>query len=278
MLRKMLLTASAVLLAGTVGCRHRCCHLNDPDKRPRPFLPEAPRNPTLLPPAGVPTTPAPSVLPPTGSSNFPPPALDLQPAPGPAPKGGPELLFPESPPGSSSARPTQPGTPGILGAPVKPQTSEPPKGAAPSGVNGATKVKDGLFAGRKPTLDGFDSLKNAGFRSVVYLHPTGQDVSAIKDVAATRGLAFHPIETTPETLADALAEFNRVTADRLNRPAYVFGEDDLRAGAVWYLHLRTVDALGDDAARLRAKPLGLSDQGSEGRAFTLAIQRVLESK
>ena len=79
-------------------------------------------------------------------------------------------------------------------------------------------------------------------------------------------------------LADASAEFNKATADRLNRPAYVFADQDVRAGAVWYLNLRTADALGDDVARLRARPLGLSDQGDEGRAFALAIQRILESK
>ena len=65
---------------------------------------------------------------------------------------------------------------------------------------------------------------------------------------------------------------------RLTRPAYVFADDAPRAGAVWYLHFRTADALGDDVARLRAKPLGLTEQGDEGRAFALAIQRVLETK
>jgi hypothetical protein len=47
---------------------------------------------------------------------------------------------------------------------------------------------------------------------------------------------------------------------------------------VWYLHFRNADALGDDVARLRAKPLGLSEQGEEGKAFALAIQKVLASK
>ena len=52
----------------------------------------------------------------------------------------------------------------------------------------------------------------------------------------------------------------------------------MRAGAVWYLHFRTAEALGDDVARLRAKALGLSEAGDEGKAFAVAIQRVLETR
>lgn len=273
MTRKLMLAAVAALVVGGVGCRHRCCHLNDPDKRPAPYLPDAPRNPTLLPPAGVPTTP--SVQPP-GTSNFPPPAsVDPLTNPSPTPKGGTETLFPDPLPGGAS-RPSQSGAPSFLGAPVKPQ-AETPK-ANNAGLPGYLKVKDGLFAGGRPTLDGFDALKTAGFRSVAYFHDAGTDTSAVKDMAATRGLTFHAIETTPETLAAASGEFNRVAADRLNRPLYAFGQDGVRAGAVWYLHFRTVDSLGDDVARLRAKPLGLTDAGDEGRAFTLAIARALETK
>lgn len=273
--RKLLLAATAALVVGSAGCRHRCCRLNEPGNRPSPYLPDAPRNPTLLPPANLPTTP--SVLPP-GTSGFPPPAsLDPLTNPSPAPKsGGTETLFPDPLPGGASSRPTQPVVPGFLGAPVKPQPETPKANTA--GLPGYTKVKDGLFAGGKPTLDGFDALKTMGFRSVAYFHAAGADVSAVKDMAATRGLQFHAVETTPESLADASAAFNRVAADRLNRPLYAFGQDASRAGAVWYLHLRTVDALGDDVARLRAKPLGLSEDGDEGRAFALAIQRVLETK
>ncbi|MCI0701539.1 MAG: hypothetical protein L0241_10695, partial [Planctomycetia bacterium] len=174
--------------------------------------------------------------------------------------------------------PGAPTKPGFLGPPAKAPTIEPAKAPVATGLPGYTKVKDGLFAGRKPTLDGFDSLKRVGFRTVIYLHSAGADVSAIKDMAATRDLAFITIETTPETLAEALTQFNRVTGEKANRPAYVFGEDDMRAGAVWYLHFRTADSLGDDVARVRAKALGLSEQGDEGRAFSLAIQRVLETK
>lgn len=267
--RKLLIASAAVLVAFT-GCRHRCHKLfhRDDDRLPPGAIP-APSN---LPPPGVPTTP--SVQP--GPSGFLPPA-SVTPPPAPAPKsGGPEVLFPDPLPGSSSSRPAQSG-PNVISAPVKPQTAEPPK-AGTAGLPGYTKVRDGLFAGGKPTLDGFDQLKASGFRSVVYLHAAGADVNAVKDVASTRGLNLVAIETTPETLADASKQFERAAGDRLTRPAYVFGDDPQRAGAVWYLYFRTALAESDDVARLSARPLGLSDAGDEGKAFALAIQRVLETR
>ncbi|MBN9120032.1 MAG: hypothetical protein J0I06_12860 [Planctomycetes bacterium] len=279
MRRRMLVLASVALVAAFVGCRHRCHKLRE-DCCP-PSGPAGTRSPILLPPAGVPTTPGgPSPAPPVtpGGSGYLPPAAVTPPGPAPAPNGGgPQVLFPDPLPGSSSSRPGQPGAPSIIGGPAKP-TAEPPKAPAATGLPGYTKVKDGLFAGGKPTLDGFDSLKNAGFRTVIYLHAAGADVSAVKDMASTRDLNFVAIETTPETLADANKQFDRLAGDRLTRPAYVFADDPVRAGAVWYLHFRTADALGDDVARLRARPLGLSDEGEEGRNFSLAIQRILATR
>jgi protein tyrosine phosphatase (PTP) superfamily phosphohydrolase (DUF442 family) len=270
MRRRMLLLASAALLVAFAGCRHHCrkpCDTCGPG-------PSGARSPILLPPAGVPTTPSP--VPSVGPSGYPPPAGVV---PAPAPNGsGPQVLFPDPLPGSASSRPGQPAAPNFLGGPVKTQTTEPPKAPTAAGLPGYTKVKDGLSAGGKPTLDGFDSLKAAGFRSVVYLHAAGADVSAVKDMASTRGLNFVAIETTPETLAEASKQFDRLVADRLTRPAYVFADDAMRAGAVWYLHFRGAEALGDDVARLRAKALGLNEAGDEGKAFALAIQRVLETR
>jgi hypothetical protein len=195
-------------------------------------------------------------------------------------KSGPDVLLPDPLPGGTSSRPTQAPPPGqnFLGAPV-PATKEPPRAASPlAGLTGYMKVKDGLYAGGKPTLDGFTALKNAGFRTVVYLHAPGADVSAVKDMASTRELQFIPIETTPETLADASKQFDRVATNKVNHPAYVFADTPVRAGAVWYLHFRNVDTQDNDVARLRAKTLGLNEQTEEGRAFWLAINRVLESK
>jgi hypothetical protein len=139
-------------------------------------------------------------------------------------------------------------------------------------------VKEGLATGRKPTLDGFDALKRASFRTVIYLHPAGADWSAAREVAVKRGLAFVAIETTPEKLAAAIDRFNATVADTARQPIYVCDDDGVRAGAIWYLHFRTADSLNDDVARVRARPLGLSEEGDEAKAFAMATQRYLESR
>lgn len=274
MRRRILFLASAAFVVAFAGCRHKCWKHNDCCGS-GPLPPGA--RPATIPPPGLPTTPGP-MFPPSGAS----PVPSVQP-PGsgytPAPKTGPDVLFPEPLPGSQSSRPTPPGKTSFLGAPVSPQSAEPPKvSAAPAGLPGYTKVKDGLYAGGKPTLEGFETLKRARFRTVIYLHAPGADVAATRDMASTRDLNFIDIETTPEKLADASKEFNRLTADKLNHPAYVFADDNTRAGALWYLHFRFVDSLDNDVARLRAKPLGLTEQGNEGEAFAIAIQKVLESR
>src|SRR5262249_29144241 len=161
------------------GCQHNCCS-NDVSRQPRPYLPPAPNSPYLLPPAGLPTTPAPpggsSVVPPVGpgdSRNYPPPDFGAM-TPTPT-KPPPQILFPDPLPGGGSSRSSFPGDPGygVLGGPAKPQTVEPPGAAktTTAGLPGFVRVKVGVASGRKPTLDGFDSLKQAGYRTVIYLHP-----------------------------------------------------------------------------------------------------------
>jgi protein tyrosine phosphatase (PTP) superfamily phosphohydrolase (DUF442 family) len=147
-----------------------------------------------------------------------------------------------------------------------------------TGLPGFAKLPDGLASGRKPDLDGFTSLRQAGYRAVIYLHPSGSDVSAIRELAGKRELKFISIETTPEKLTSALEAFNAALADKTIRPAYVFDDNGVRAGAMWYLHFKTAKSMNEDAARVMAKPLGLTDRGEEGQAFELAIQKYLADR
>jgi protein tyrosine phosphatase (PTP) superfamily phosphohydrolase (DUF442 family) len=277
-----LFTALASFFA--TGCQQTCC-LNKPDCRPKPYQPPAPNAPILLPPANLPTTggpaPAPSVIPSVSPSNYPPPNFGPN-TPGPSLKPPAEVLFPDPLPGGTSSRGSSPADRGVpvLQSPVKPSTTpEPPVvPAVMSGLPSFTRLNDGLASGRKPDLDGIASLKQAGYRTVIYLHPAGADVSAIKELAGKRELKFVSIETTPEKMTTALDEFNTALADKTARPAYVFDDDGVRAGAMWYLHFRSAKSMNDDAARIMAKPLGLTDRGEEGQAFELAIQKYLANR
>lgn len=308
MIRRLLVAAVASgTLLGAVGCRHHKCCTKSPCGPSPTYLPPAPGGPGTIPPTSLPTTPAP--IPAVGPSAAPQPEF-LQPRPGnygpppgaiptPVPNGGrpqPEVLLPDPLPGGASSRSTYPG-PGIgpvLGEPTTPKTSpEPPfaaktpaaapspmpKAAAPTGgLSGFTRIQDGVATGRKPTLDGFDSLKSAGFRTLAYLHPAGADVSAVRDVAQQRGFTFVAVETTPETLPDAVRRVGQLVADRGGQPVYVFDDDGVRTGAVWYAHFRTVDAQPADTARIRAAGIGLTDQTDEGKAFWVAIQQYLATR
>jgi hypothetical protein len=282
MIRRLLLSAVASGVVLGAGCRHKCCRTDTIGPAPAPFLPSGPNN---IPPPGVPVTPVTPVLPPAASGSLPPPAL------GPSSSGrpAPEVLTPDPLPSVGPSSRSSSASPGILGGPVKGpvQTKEPPLAktnavllpptAGPSavaGLPGLTKIKDGVTTGRRPTLDGFDGLKRGGYRTVVYLHPAGADVSAVRDMAETRGLSFVAVETTPATLAEALDRVNQTASEKAARPVYVFDDDGQRTGAVWYLHLKTVDLESPEVARIRARGIGLTDDSE----FWPAIQKVSASR
>jgi hypothetical protein len=135
-----------------------------------------------------------------------------------------------------------------------------------------------VASGRRPTLDGFDALQRANFRTLVYLHAPQADVTALRQIASQRQLDLVSLEVTPENLPQALAQFNAVVGDDSRHPLYVFDDDGVRAGVLWYLHFRTVEALNDDAARIRARPLGFPEQGEEATPWLLAVQRYLSQR
>jgi protein tyrosine phosphatase (PTP) superfamily phosphohydrolase (DUF442 family) len=276
---------SVLAALALAGCKHKCC-LNDPCNRPKPYQPPPPNGSILLPPAAVPTTPngpapAGAFVPPVGPSDMrnytPPPSLGPAPS-GPSFKPTPEVLYPDPLPAGPSSRSSSSNNSGNgARTPLAPAAPVVPESAAATGLPGFRKVKEGLASGRRPDLDGFATLRQRGYRTVIYLHAPGADVPAVQQVAEKQGLEFVAIQTTPENLPRALDAFNQAVANKAVRPAYVFSDDGIRSGAMWYLHFRSVDALNDDTARVLAKPLGLTDQSSEGQVFELAIQHYLET-
>ena len=308
MLRRTLATGLAAGALLAAGCHH-CCH-HDRDRGPYLGDPVPPRG-DRIPPPDLPTAPGvfperrdsyridPNVGPSPGawvSPTRPDPLLQ-------APRSGTEALFGDPtprgappvidvpgdrkrflddpvPPAKGEAEPKPTDAPRAMDPPDRPAAPA-PRATVPAnvpGLPGYTTVAghDGVATGRKPTLDGFDALKANGFRTVVFLHAPGADVAPARDLAQQRGLRFVPIAVSPGTLKTAFEDF---TAALSAKPVYVADEDGIRAGVLWYLFFRTQDLLGDDAARVRARPLGLTDAGTEEqKQFWVAVQDYLAKR
>ena len=318
MIRRILiavLAAGSALAAS--GCRHTCCKSGSVPNPFLPPPPGGPTTipPTVVPttPGNVPVFPPPArngAIPPPDpllggpSSSFAPPSSSSAKPPA-------EILLPDPlPPSTGTSRGQAPSSESrsLLGAPSGPsQSPEPPLAPRPEsatpengfpppadasrisakpavqamrfpGLPGLTLVKDGVASGRKPTPAGLDLLKKSGYRTVVYLHGPDADVSSLQAEVEKRGFTFAAIETTPARLTAASDTFNRLVSTPANRPVYVCDDEGRRAGVLWYVHFRTVEILNADAASVRARPLGYTEQGDEARAFHVAVQRYLETR
>ena len=283
MIRRLLLTAIVSgTLFGAVGCRHRCCSSGC---TPTPYLPAGPGAAGGIPPAGLPATPGSTVFPPADLGTL-PPAAPPRAAPSLGGPPQPEVLTPDPIPGVGPRGQVTPGANPLLGAPIQlsgGQTSvssspDRPVATPVGGLAGYTKVKDGVASGRKPALDGFDALKRLGYRTVVYLHAPGADLSATKLVTEQRGLTFVAILTTPDTLPAALESFNKVVGDRSAAPVYVADDTGIRAGALWYLHFLTADLQSAEVAKIRARSLGLTEDGEDAKSLWVAVQQHLANR
>jgi protein tyrosine phosphatase (PTP) superfamily phosphohydrolase (DUF442 family) len=248
-----------------------------------------PQPPAIGGPVPQPTLQAP--VPATAPADYrsfgaPPVDQTWQPAPGsqPAaprspepPAASPRLLAPEPAPPISTERPPPGVTEDRQPAPAVSEGRS-PAASLPVGIPQFAIVRDQVAAGLKPSLDGgLDWLQLNGYRTVLHVRSPGEDDSADRREVEKRGLKYLSIEVSPQTLSRALVEeFSRVVNDKANYPLFVYDKDGMKAGAFWYLTFRLIDRDTDDAARARARRVGLKEN-PEGnhRALWLAIQRVL---
>ncbi len=239
--------------------------------------------PTLQ--APVPATPGP-----TDYRSFGSPPVDQtwHPAPGSqATAPNPATTSPEPPPASLRLLPPEPAPPTSTESPPpgvteerrpEPAVSEGRSPTLPVGIPQFAIVRDQVAAGLKPSLDGgLDWLQLNGYRTVLHVRSPGEEDSADRREVEKRGLKYLSIDVSPQTLSRALVEqFSRIVNDKANYPLFVYDKDGMKAGTLWYLTFRLIDHESDDAARARARRLGLKEN-PEGnhRALWLAIQKVL---
>ncbi len=313
---KRILIASLLgsVVLGAVGCRNSCRRPLFDGNRSAPPLPAVvppggyldspgpPPGSILIPP---PTGGLPRSLPPAGDNGLPPPSIAEQPSgsnfrPAPIPPQR-ELILPDPLPSSNSksSKPRSTFDPLLqppsdtqrryLGEPARldenpaltpnTTTTTAEKRSPLANVPNYVLVKPGLANGRKPTADGFTNLRSSGVRTVVYLHKPNAELAQMQEMVQAKGMTFLPIAVAPETLKTNFATFAETIGRRDLGPFFIFDEDGLRTGNLWYLYFRKIDSLGDDAAQVRAAPLGLRDAtGDERLKFTIAVQELLSKR
>jgi protein tyrosine phosphatase (PTP) superfamily phosphohydrolase (DUF442 family) len=201
----------------------------------------------------------------SGTSGFSPmPSAPEQPAwrPNEVPSvrlGEPEPFSAARPPESARLFPpivTEKATPGV--EKPKRQDSAP---ALPVGIPQFANVKERVAAGLRPMLpDGMDWLQENNYRTVLHLRRPGEDSSPDRKQVEKRGMKYVSLEVSPATLSKQLMEdFNRIVANSTGQPLFVYDRDGSLAGAMWYLHFRTVEGSGDEVARIRAGAFGLRE-------------------
>jgi protein tyrosine phosphatase (PTP) superfamily phosphohydrolase (DUF442 family) len=142
-------------------------------------------------------------------------------------------------------------------------------------------VRNRVASGLKPALEGgLDWLQENGYRTVLHIRRPGEDDSADRRQVEKRGMKYHSIEVSTQTLTrEVVDQFNHLIGEVSCLPLFVYDRDGILQGALWYLHFRIVDLDTDETARVRAGRLGLKEDGSaEQREMWLAIQKYLSSR
>jgi protein tyrosine phosphatase (PTP) superfamily phosphohydrolase (DUF442 family) len=279
MYRRLLILGVLAALLGTAGCRH-CCKrpLFGSRNRDLPPLPRERDDVLIPPPTGG--LPAPRTVP--ADPTLPPPAIGSEPS---GSRFRPETVYPDpllEVPAIPKKETGEP--PAVIPIPEgvssrKPATGYSDRTNAPTGLPGYAAVGDRIATGRKPTVEGLDRLRSTGYKTVIYLHDSGKDVSATRELAEKKGLTFISVPVTATTLKESFSKFVETVGDKSNRPAYVFDDDGVRTGSLWYLYFRTVESYSDDTAQVKAAPLGLRDAtGDEKTKFLLAVQDYLSKR
>jgi protein tyrosine phosphatase (PTP) superfamily phosphohydrolase (DUF442 family) len=162
------------------------------------------------------------------------------------------------------------------------QTDEPPlKKPSPQRALPAipqfADAKENVYAGLRPSLDGLDWLKTNGVQTVVQIRGTGADDSAVRKEVESRNMRYIAFEVSPVTLTKEKVEtFIKLIREGAKQGVFVYDEDGSLAGSMWYLYMRHGEFLDDDAAQLRARPLGLNHNGGDRhREMWLAVQKLL---
>jgi len=133
----------------------------------------------------------------------------------------------------------------------------------PVGIPGFAAARDNVATGLRPSLDeGLDWLAANGYKTVLHIHQPSEPDGADRKQVEKRGMHYVSLPVNPKNLTkETTDKFLNIVKDANGHPLFVYDRDGSLAGPLWYLYFHAVEELPEDAARLRAGPLGLRETG-----------------
>ncbi len=240
--------------------------------QPMPSEVKPPSSSMYRPPAGG-TTPRLAPSPSHPSTTEPPLARATPPVAKNPPSSTPKAVT--LPPDLAEPRKTEPSTT------IPPQNVPDRSWTLPVGIPFYFEVKEGRLAtGHRPDTEGLDWLKSRGFRTILHVRRPGSDSSADREQIEKRGMQYVSLDVAAAHLDRRLLDqFGEILADASRQPLFVYDDDGMRVGTLWYGHLRLVEKLPDDLARTRAELYGFKEKGStEAEALAAALKKLLDAE
>ncbi len=136
-----------------------------------------------------------------------------------------------------------------------------------------------VFTGDRPTLEGLDSLKKAGFSTVIFFHQPKADTAPALQLCEQRGLTLVAVPFSTGELFLTYSSFTKALAKADRGKAYVCDEaNGMHTGAMWYGYFRKQLLLSADVSLLRAQSLGLPVADRIPEALRSALSQEFDNK
>ena len=128
-------------------------------------------------------------------------------------------------------------------------------------------------------MEGLDTLKKAGFRTVIFFHHPKSDTAPAFQLCEQRGMELVAIPITADDTPSAFASFTKALAKANRGKTYVCDEaGGLHTGAMWYGYFRKELLLSADASQVRAHSIGLPTADRIPEGWKLALSREFDNK
>jgi protein tyrosine phosphatase (PTP) superfamily phosphohydrolase (DUF442 family) len=141
-------------------------------------------------------------------------------------------------------------------------------------------AKTRVANGQVPFREGILWLQAQGYRTALYLRPTGGDDSTVRKQFEDAGIRVISLEVSSRGLSqDAIDSFTRMVTDQANLPLYVFDKDGSLTGGLWLVYFRQFEGISEEKALLEAGRLGFKPAlDPEHRAMYDSVRDYLQKQ